>query len=177
MRRCSVAAILLAASGCKAQGPGTDASPPEDALSVDAGVEASRADSLCRDDAGTWHLPNPAWTPGKVCTPNDPTFKEWRYGGRVAVCVRYVTMGEKDEIAKAYGLPKDAYKTVEFDHYIPLSAGGSDDKTNLWPQPLGEAKEKDKIEVEVYNALSAGEIDQDEAIARIRAWRPATCPK
>jgi len=152
-----------------------DASPdaPVDAVAM---PDAARADNLCRDDAGTWHLPNPAWTPGKVCAPSDPTFHEWRYGGRVAVCVRYVTTSEKDRIAARYGLPKDAYKTVEFDHYIPLSAGGSDDEQNIWPQPKGEALEKDVLEMEIYNALAAGVIDQDEAITRIRAWRPASCP-
>jgi hypothetical protein len=79
-------------------------------------------------------------------------------------------------VAALYGIPKSDYKLYEWDHYIPLNAGGSDDASNLWPQPLAEAHEKDKVEMQVYNGLASGEIDQDEAIATIRSWRPAACP-
>lgn len=146
---------------------------------LDAQAEASPppAEQACRDDAGIWHLPNPAWTPGKVCTQGDPNFKEMRYSKRVAYCVRYVTASEKDKVAKVYGISKEDYKKYEFDHFIPLNAGGSDDQTNVWPQPIDEAREKDKLEIEIYNALADGTIDQDEAIAKIRAWRPASCAK
>ncbi|HYX20492.1 MAG TPA: hypothetical protein VFA98_06560 [Thermoanaerobaculia bacterium] len=153
------------------------AAPADAGPLADAGTEDTPpAPKACRDGAGIWHLPNPEWTPGKVCTHHDVTFKEMRYGGRVAACVRYVTLHEKEEIAKKYGIPREDFKKYEFDHFIPLSAGGSDDQTNIWPQPIAEAHEKDKLEIEVYNALSDGTIDQDEAISRIRAWRPTACP-
>lgn len=166
--------VLVPFFGCtRHAGPSSDA-----ALVVDAGTDTfAPVEKACRDDAGIWHLPNPEWTPGKVCTASDPTFKEMRYGKRVAACVRYVTLREKEAVARTYGIPKEDFKKYEFDHFIPLSAGGSDDAQNIWPQPIAEAREKDKIEVEVYNALADGLIDQDEAIARMRAWRPASCPR
>jgi hypothetical protein len=49
-------------------------------------------------------------------------------------------------------IPKSDYSKYEFDHFFPLNAGGSDDMRNIWPQPLAEAHEKDKVEDEVYTA-------------------------
>jgi hypothetical protein len=174
MKPIAIALLLL---GCARQ----TAPPTSDAAPLTIGQNPTPptpppVEQTCVDDAGTYHLPNPAWTPGKVCTQADPNFKEMRYGGRVAYCVRFVTAHEKDAVAKLYNIPKEDYKKYEFDHYIPLNAGGSDDQTNIWPQPLGEAHEKDKVEIEVYNGLASGTMDQDEAIARIRAWRPSSCP-
>lgn len=171
--RAATVLVLLLASCSRHMQPLSDAAPLADAEVEDA----PPAPKACRDEAGIWHLPNPEWTPGKVCTHHDVTFKEMRYGGRVASCVRYVTLREKEEVAKKYGVPREDFKKYEFDHFIPLSTGGSDDARNIWPQPIAEALEKDKLEIEVYNALSDGTIDQDEAISRIRAWRPASCAK
>ena len=84
-------------------------------------------------------------------------------------------MAEKDHIAALYQIPKSDYAKYEFDHFIPLSAGGSDDLRNIWPQPLDEAHEKDKVEDEVYRGMLSGAMTQEEAIAKIRAWRPAMC--
>jgi hypothetical protein len=85
-------------------------------------------------------------------------------------------MSEKDQVAQRYGIPKSDYYKYEFDHFIPLNAGGSDDPGNLWPQPLAEAHEKDKVELEVYNGLNNGTLTQAQAVAKIRAWHPASCP-
>ena len=172
--------VLVAASvmlGCPSPPSqvSADAAAPLATSSVSDAAPPPR-EPTCRDDAGIWHLPNPAWTPGTVCTTTDPNFKEMRYGGRVAYCVRFVTAAEKDAVAALYDVPKADYAKYEFDHYIPLAAGGNDAKENLWPQPIAEAKDKDKTEVTVYNALAAGTMDQDEAIATIRSWRPASCP-
>jgi hypothetical protein len=35
-----------------------------------------------------------------------------------------------------YGLPAGTHPDYEIDHLIPLGLGGSDDSSNLWPQPL-----------------------------------------
>lgn len=126
--------------------------------------------------AGVYHLPNPEWTPGALCAPEDPDFKEWRYKVHVAYCQRNITASEKDRVAARYGVAKGDYGKYEFDHFIPLSAGGSNDDANLWPQPIDEARQKDQVELEVYNGLNGGTMTQDEAVAKIRAWKPQECP-
>jgi hypothetical protein len=150
--------------------------PVVDASRFDAPVAMVDAGAPCRDANGLWHLPNPEWTPGKMCSASDPDFNGFRYSVHVAHCKRHVTQAEKDAIAVKYGIAKADYAKYEFDHFIPLSAGGSDGPENIWPQPLDEAKEKDKVEDAVYEGLKAGSMSQAEAEAKIRAWRPATCP-
>ena len=41
----------------------------------------------------------------------------------------------RDEILRRYGLPPGTHPDYEIDHLIPLCLGGSDDPSNLWPQP------------------------------------------
>ena len=57
---------------------------------------------------------------------------------------RKVSESEKKNACKEYGItegcPGPAY---ELDHLISLEIGGSDDVTNLWPQPLNQARIKD----------------------------------
>lgn len=114
--------------------------------------------------------PNPQFTPGKVCTPLDPNFSRYRYPAHVAYCNRNVTLEEKHKVAAAYGIPDSDWSQYEFDHLIPLSAGGSDDFENIWPQPLSEAREKDQVELDIYNDLNSGAIGQDQAIQKIKDW-------
>jgi hypothetical protein len=123
-----------------------------------------------------YHMPNPQWTPGALCTEGDTDFDGFRYKAHVAHCGRSITMSEKDKVAQLYGIPKTDYYKYEFDHFFPLNAGGSNSAENLWPQPLDEAKLKDRVEEEVYNGLRHGTMTQDEAVAKIRSWRSPACP-
>ena len=41
----------------------------------------------------------------------------------------------RDEILTRYGLPPGDHPDYEIDHLIPLCLGGSDDPSNLWPEP------------------------------------------
>jgi hypothetical protein len=111
--------------------------------------------------------------PGKLCTASDPNFDEFRYKEHIAHCRRNVPSSLRDAVADRYGVPSKDFRLYEFDHYIPLNAGGADDIDNLWPEPLAEAHEKDKVELEISDGLSAGTMTQAEAIAKIKAWRPA----
>ena len=114
--------------------------------------------------------PNPQLTPGKLCTPDDPNFSTYRYPAHIAYCTRNVTDLEKQKVANAYGVPRADWSKYEFDHLIPLNAGGSDDAENIWPQPIAEAHEKDKVELDIFNKLSAGKMDQAQAIQEIKDW-------
>jgi hypothetical protein len=58
----------------------------------------------------------------------------------------------RDEILGRYGLPPGTHPDYEIDHLIPLCLGGSDDPSNLWPEPRRSiepkwnAEAKDRLE-------------------------------
>jgi hypothetical protein len=115
--------------------------------------------------------PNPTLTPGELCTPNNPDFAGYRYAANIAYCKRNVSLAEKQQIAKAYGdIPESEWPNYEFDHLIPLNAGGDSSIANLWPQPIAEAKEKDKLEQEIFNGLSRGSLTQSQAVQMVWDW-------
>lgn len=177
--------LPLVVLGCRpAPSPQPDAAPPPPpVLDASKGIaeevpEASAPDSAAPQCivAGIYHMPNTAWTPGALCTDKDPNFDGFRYKAHVAHCARSIAMSEKDEVAKLYGIPKSDYHKYEFDHFIPLNCGGSNDPKNLWPQPLDEARLKDKVEDAVYRGLNDGTMSQEEGVEKIRAWHSPACP-
>ncbi len=115
--------------------------------------------------------PNTKITPGKTCAAGDPNFSKYDYPEHIARCERHVTSTEKARITNLYGsIPKSEWKNYEFDHLIPLCAGGSDDIENVWPQPIRQARQKDVVEDEVCRAMKAGTMTQEEAIQKIWDW-------
>jgi hypothetical protein len=71
----------------------------------------------------------------------------------------------RDEILRRYGLPPGTHPDYEIDHLIPLCLGGSDDPSNLWPQPRRSIEEtwnaeaKDRLERLMCNMVCDGQID------------------
>ncbi|MBC7457880.1 MAG: hypothetical protein H7235_06350 [Bdellovibrionaceae bacterium] len=115
--------------------------------------------------------PDPKLTKGVLCTPVDSDFTGFDYPSKVARCKRNIMDSEKVAVAKAYGnIPRTDWPKYEFDHYLPLCAGGSNNIQNLWPQPISEAKQKDVIEVQVCSGLKAGTMTQDVALQKINDW-------
>lgn len=118
-----------------------------------------------------YRLPDPKLTPGAICTEHDPDFKGYDYPSQVARCNRNVSFQEKKLVAENYGnIDVSQWKNYEFDHYMPLCAGGSNSLENLWPQPLSEAAVKDKLEVEICNALKTGSMTQPQALQKVHDW-------
>ena len=115
--------------------------------------------------------PNWNLTPGVLCTRQDPDYSQDRYPEKIAYCKRNVSHDDKVRIAQQYGnIPESQWKNYEFDHLIPLAAGGSNDIGNIWPQPIGEAKGKDVVEQEVFDGLNSGKMTQDQAVKKIMLW-------
>jgi hypothetical protein len=81
----------------------------------------------------------------------------------------------RDEVLLRYGLPVGVHPDYEIDHLIPLCLGGSDDFSNLWPQPRRSiepkwnAEAKDRLERRLCEMVCAGQLDistAQEAIAQ-----------
>ena len=117
-----------------------------------------------------YQKPDPDYTPGSLCTAKDEYFDEYRYDEHIAHCARHVTKDMKLEIADHYGIDEADFSDYEFDHWYPLAIGGSTDIENIFPQPIDEAKVKDKLEEDLYKEMSSGDITQKEAVDRIDQW-------
>ena len=114
--------------------------------------------------------PKKDFTPGYLCTKHDKDFKGFDYPSKIARCTRNVTKTLKRKVAEIYDVDESDWPQYEFDHLIPLCAGGSNDYRNLWPQMLDEAHEKDKLENKICNGLKEGTMTQDEAVDAVWEW-------
>lgn len=116
-------------------------------------------------------VPDPTLTPGVLCSPTDPNFSGYDYPEHIARCRRNIVTEEKSAVAKSYGgLPQANWPQYEFDHLIPLCAGGSNDIGNLWPQPIAEARQKDVLEDDICVAMKAGTMTQAQAVQKVHDW-------
>ena len=79
----------------------------------------------------------------------------------------------RDEVLARYGLPPGTHPDYEIDHLIPLCLGGSDDLSNLWPQPrrsiepTWNAEAKDRLERLLCDMVCAGQLDMATARAAV----------
>jgi hypothetical protein len=93
-----------------------------------------------------------------------------------------MTTDRRDEVLIRYGLRPGKHPDYEIDHLIPLCLGGSDDFSNLWPQPRRtiepkwNAEAKDRLERLICDMVCNGQLDiatAQEAFAKdwIAAYR------
>jgi hypothetical protein len=120
---------------------------------------------------GAATLPNDRYTTGVLCSERDADFDDYDYDEEIPRCERNVGVVEKEKIAAQYGdIPKGEWHNYEFDHFIPLCAGGSNHIGNLWPQPHGEALDKDKLENQICIKMRAGTLTQAKAVKMVHDW-------
>lgn len=124
-------------------------------------------------DVGPYKIPegpHPQMTPGSLCA-NSTTY---RYPEHIKYCDRSVSTGTKNRIIQQYDqklgfdiekLPRGDFK---IDHFIPLSIGGANDISNLWPQHKSIYAYSDPLEADVFTLISAGKIKQAEAVSIIK---------
>lgn len=117
------------------------------------------------------HTPDFKQTPGILCSTTDADFSGLDYPEKIARCNRNISDSEKAKVAALYGnIPRADWPKYEFDHLLPICAGGSNSSDNLWPQPLAEAKKKDVLEVDICLAMKAGTLKQSDAVQKIYDW-------
>ncbi|HXT01864.1 MAG TPA: hypothetical protein VN915_14410 [Elusimicrobiota bacterium] len=158
-----------------------------DSLSTQKAIAARQAEALADGIGATPNVPvlilaarvapDSSYTPGHLCSPGDPNFKEYRYAEHIPYCNRNVTLQMKLTIAQHYGVPQADWNGYEFDHLIPLAIGGDSSIDNLWPQPHGDpdgSNGKDKLEDLLYREMAAGQITQAAAVQQIYGWFTAS---
>lgn len=171
MKKLSHSAILLSigltASQVACAGSGQDDPfalqiQPPTAIKSDSEQQTPKA-----PEAGTY--PNPQITPGAVsaqCTVKDICTPG--YTKRV----RHVPRLIKEASMKLYGLDPKTSPKYELDHFISLELCGSNEITNLWPEPLAGltygAYEKDKLENHLHHQVCAGQISLVDAQKAIK---------
>lgn len=104
-------------------------------------------------------MPNRAISPGdvfpditvnQICTPG--------YASKT----RNVSTATKDAVYKSYGITSHKPGQYEVDHIVPLALGGSNEATNLYPQPAEPRPgfhEKDVLETTLHDLVCGGTVD------------------
>ena len=132
---------------------------------VAAMLVLSTAAFACDSDKCDHTLPNSQITPGSVdptltkeviCSPTFHTsdIRNVSAYKKSLVYATYVAVNHKGACAGTEG--------CEVDHLVPLYIGGSNEVTNLWPQPyVGAwgAHTKDKLEVKLHGLVCSGKLD------------------
>ena len=75
--------------------------------------------------------------------------------------VRKVSASTKRNVFAEYGISNPAPGAYEVDHLIPLELGGSNDITNLWPEPYtgpANARDKDVWENRLHKQVCLGQV-------------------
>lgn len=114
--------------------------------------------------------PDVRLTPGSLCGKADTH----RYPEGIAYCERDVNTNLKKVVIKTYdsqlGYSVGEMNRQDFkiDHFIPLCAGGSNEKRNLWPQHKSVYQVTDPLEPLLCEKMAQGLLRQAEAIKLIR---------
>ena len=116
--------------------------------------------------------------PDRGCTPG-AVFTE---ATRARVCrrgytktVRHVTEATKDRVYRSYGIRHRRPYEYEVDHLVALELGGSNARSNLWPEAYAGrrgARRKDVIENDLHSRICSGRMSLRRA-QRLTAgdWR------
>jgi len=117
-------------------------------------------------------LPDSSMTPGATYNVDAATVCQPGYAGKT----RNVPQSEKNAVYKSYGVAAgqgycSCDQGCEIDHLISLEIGGSNDQTNLWPQPYTgitwTAHMKDQLENYLHHAMCTNQITMATAQQQI----------
>ena len=108
-------------------------------------------------------LPDSDCTPGAVF--QDVTVSQICQPGYSSQ-VRNVPDSEKNQAYAEYGVESHTTGQYEVDHLVSLELGGSNEISNLWPEPAEPRPgfhEKDKVENYLHNQVCSGAISLQQA--------------
>jgi hypothetical protein len=103
-------------------------------------------------------LPDPLCTPGAVDTRSIGVVCGTRTRDR-----RFVDRSTRRRVLETYGVPFTGSSQYEVDHLIPLELGGSNAVTNLWAEPIAEARQKDRLEDAAHAAVCSRRMRLEDA--------------
>lgn len=149
-----------------------------------SGSAASGAASQIREGDVDRDLPNSNLTPGLAATEDENLVCQRGYAERVRprgtlwrrlkeeAFARYGIAHQDRDAIGANGVREPEYQV---DHLIPLEIGGSPtDLQNIWPQPIGAALHKDRIENELRELVCSGRMPLRQAQDAVaRNWKIA----
>jgi hypothetical protein len=165
--------IIPAVTGSASILPSSPASPPATTTAVnppgmlaihDPGiVTGSLAGRTCHyaPPAAT-PLPDPACTPGSIdpavtqATIATTICRKGGYTSTVRPPASQTTAFKYRQAYPAYDVP--ASTPTELDHLVSLELGGSNDATNLWPEPPPSPNPKDRVEDTLHAAVCAHRV-------------------
>ncbi len=107
-------------------------------------------------------LPDSACTPGAILTTDASVVCVSGY----AISVRDVPLEERKQAFLEYGIPYTDRSNYELDHLISLELGGSNDISNLWPEPHNLSYgsfTKDKFENHLHDQVCSGKLSLTQA--------------
>ncbi|WP_432495981.1 hypothetical protein [Kineococcus auxinigenes] len=178
----AAAALLVALTGCSLGTadavPGAVRVPTGPAVTPlpipelePSGTTAAVTDPFRRAADGT-ALPVLERTPGAVFA--DVTQADL-CGPRYSAGVRDERSGDAEEAAAGYGIEDSSPYTT--DHLVPISLGGSNEVSNLWPQPKEgafAAAAKNTLEAHLRALVCQGTVPLETARqALVQDWRAA----
>jgi hypothetical protein len=103
-------------------------------------------------------LPDPGCTPGAYYKgATHSVICRSGYSGSV----RNVSETTKQAVYRAYGITQHSRATYEIDHLVPLEAGGSNSRANLFPEaatPKPGFHQKDRLENWAHDGICAGTL-------------------
>lgn len=114
--------------------------------------------------------PDTRLTPGHLCQVADAI----RYPEKIKYCERNVSTEQKQRIidtydaAFGYGIKHQNRQSFKIDHYIPLCMGGSNERSNLWPQHESIYRHTDPLEGLLCEKMKYGKMKQSDAVNLIR---------
>jgi hypothetical protein len=123
------------------------------------------------------HSRNHGRLPDRGCTPG----AYYKRATRKVICrsgysraIRHVSTATKRAVYRAYGIRHHTGARYEIDHLVPLEAGGSNARANLFPQaakPRPGFHEKNRLENRVHHRICAGRLALRRTQRRIaRNW-------
>ncbi len=156
--------LLLSAATCiffLLQTQGEKQSVPNDYVAhthTVLGVQTKNSDCVASGP-----LPDPACTPGAIFP---EATKEQICVSGYSQTVRNVSTQLKKQVYEEYGIASHQPGEFEVDHYISLELGGSNDISNLWPEPASPKPgfhEKDEVENYLHDQVCAGKMSLQDA--------------